>query len=64
MKGTQDKVKDYIANPKKSCLFCDDPDIKRYPARIDHGIATQGVMCSKCEKKWLEIYKLVDVLLI
>lgn len=55
-------VDQYIANGSVHCPHCESQDIEGLGGlEIEDSIITQEVLCHSCNKRWTDIYRLVDV---
>lgn len=50
----------HIASPSH-CPHCESDDIVGDAFEGDFNIASQRVTCSKCGRRWVDVYRLVDV---
>ena len=58
-----EKIKDvYIKSRGTHCLYCKSEDITAGEHDADADYISQYVSCNECEKCWIEIYKLDDVI--
>ena len=60
-KLTDEQKKAYLQNGGNRCPDCRNQDIEGGHISIDPGVAWQPVKCNACYKRWVDIYKLIDV---
>jgi len=60
MEITKEIKEKYIDNPL-FCPFCEVEGYLIYDSKEDYGEGNRYVSCTLCGKKFLEIYKLVDI---
>jgi len=61
MELTKEQKKEYVDRGGIKCPYCGDDDISGGHITIDVGYASQRISCVACEKKWIDLYRLVDV---
>ena len=52
---------EYLFKNGTFCPFCKIEQIEGSSVEIDAGTARQEMTCCDCEKKWIDVYRLVDV---
>lgn len=57
---TTDQKNFYLKNPT-SCAYCRSERVSGEFVEVNPGYLDQRVVCAKCGRIWIEIYKLVDV---
>jgi hypothetical protein len=55
------KVRRYVKGGGVCCPYCGSPSLEGNSMDIDGPIVTVEVTCTKCKKKWQDLYKLYDV---
>lgn len=57
------RKEEYLASSGNICPYCQSVDIAGLDGidSSEAGIAAQVVGCNSCDKRWLDIYRLVDV---
>ena len=55
-------AKEYLDSGGTICPYCGDSDIGANSAvDVDEGVGIQVVSCNRCNKRWTDIYRLVNV---
>lgn len=68
MKLTKEQKEKYIASGE-TCPFCGSPDIDQKGmegtegVNEQQGVFTQRIVCTSCKAHWVDVYKLIDVVL-
>jgi transcription elongation factor Elf1 len=55
------KEKERYINSPHHCPHCNSDEILGDAIETDFNIATQPITCTACGRKWVDIYRLVDV---
>ena len=58
---TSMKKEEYVRNGGTKCPFCFKKNIEGGHIEVDAGEAFQEVQCHDCEKRWRDIYTLIDL---
>lgn len=61
MKLTKEQKKDYLKVSGNHCPYCRSHDICGDHVEVNDGGAWQEVVCMECERRWTDIYKLIDI---
>ena len=54
--------KTYIRNKGIKCPFCSAESVRGGFIQVEAGKAFQEMDCPECERRWQDIYRLVDVI--
>lgn len=55
-------VQKYLDSKGTICPFCGEEDIEGGPVETGNGKANQEMSCAACDKKWLDLYELVNIM--
>jgi hypothetical protein len=58
---TKKEKQTYLRADGVFCPFCKSLDIEGGSVEINSGTASQEIHCLNCDKKWADLYHLVDV---
>lgn len=59
----EDRIKQYLNTGGIKCPYCEGEDLKGEPFTSDTELVYQKIRCRVCNKAWLDIYTLTNVLI-
>ncbi len=60
---SEETKKKYVDGKGGHCPYCNSKDIEAYGSvDLDGNGCTQRVICLTCDKEWLDLYRLVDII--
>jgi hypothetical protein len=52
----------YLKGKGLSCPYCGSKSVEGGFIEVNAGMACQGMCCTECQKRWQDVYRLVDII--